>query len=301
MKEKKALLKNLGIILVVLGIFISSCDWFSQPKSAIVARVGKAVLTIDDLNESIPPEYSDKITNKQRVNFVKQWIDTELLYQAALHQKIHKEQEIRDRLERIKKDLLGAEMISRNSVKSSEKAITEEDIVNYYEQHKGTFIRESNVVKYQEIVVTDLKTGWQVRNTVTPNNFSNLASQYSIVPIKEEKDVPYVPVNSLPEEISDLLFRIRIGGTTSPVTMEDGVHIFRILDKKNAGDISLLEEVREEIVSILSTLAQKQSVENMLADLRQKTDYEIHFNLITTVKKTDSTSTGNDSTGTGVQ
>ena len=301
MKNKMNLYRELmGMALVLITVSYLACDRFSQEKSPVIARVGKSVLTVDDLNNSIPSEYSDKITLEQRKNYVRQWIDTELLYQTALRDKIHKEKEIQDRLERMKKDLLGAEVINRYSLKTPKYKISEEAIINYYEQHKESFLRESDVIKYLEIVVQDLKTGWQVRNAVNPNNFVELASQYSIVPIKDIKNVSYVPTKSLPPEISDLLVRIRIDGTTSPIRMSDGVHIFRIVDKKMAGDICLLEEVKEEIVSILSTEAQKKNIENLHAELRQKTDHEFHFELITekmpATDKADTNNTINDTT-----
>jgi parvulin-like peptidyl-prolyl isomerase len=281
--------------LILLTIVCLTCDKFSKETSPVIAKVGKAVLTIDDLNKSIPHDYSDKITRKQRINYVKQWIDSELLYQAALRNKIHKEKKVQERLERMKKDLLGAEVINRNSLKNSGDKISEEAIINYYEQHKDSFIREYDVIKYLEIIVQDLKTGWHVRNAVTPNNFLELAAQYSIVPVKEAGNVQFVPTNSLPPEISDLLIRIRINGTTSPIRMSDGVHIFRIIDKKKAGEICLLEEVKEEIVSILATEAQKKHIENLHAELTQKTDHEFHFELIAEnnleINNTDNNST----------
>lgn len=305
MKRKKCLyVWILGVVFFTISVLIIACGKISEEKSPVIARVGKSVLTVDDLNNSIPPEYSSKITHEQGKNYVMKWIDTELLYQTALRDKIHKEKEIQDRLERMKKDLLGAEVINRYSLKTPKYKISEEAIINYYEQHKASFIRKSDVIKYLEIIVQDLKTGWQVRNAIKPNNFIELASQYSIVPIKDAGNIPYVPTKSLPPEISDLLVRIRINGTTSPIRMSDGVHIFRIIDKKKAGDICLLEEVKEEIVSILSTEAQKKSIENLHAELRKKTDHEFHFELITqnltrintTDTATTTTTTTNDST-----
>jgi parvulin-like peptidyl-prolyl isomerase len=297
--RRKSDVKGAAMIVICIILLCLNCDKFSKDDSPVIARVGKAVLTVDDLNNSIPPEYSDKITGEQRKNYVQQWIDTELLYQTALREKIHKDREIQERLEKMKKDLLGAEVINRYSLKTPQLKISEEAIINYYEQHKDSFIRGADVIKYQEIIVQDLKTGWKVRNAVKPNNFSELASQYSIVPIKDARNVPYVPTNSLPPEISDLLVRIRINGTTSPIQLSDGVHIFRIVDKKMAGETCLLEEVKEEIVSILSTQAQKKNIEKLHAELRTKIDHEFHFERITEnlPKNTeDTTTTLNDST-----
>lgn len=268
------------VFSLILFTFLN-CEKFSKPDSPVIARVGRSLLTLDDLNKSIPSEYSNRITREQRINYVKQWIDTELLYQEALRQKIDKEIDIRMRLEKMKKDLLGAEMISRNSFGTKKQKYSEEAINNYYEQHKESFIRESDVVKYIEIIVDNVKTGWKVRNMVTQDNFLELAAQFSTIPVQDPNTAPYIPLNSLPQDLSNVIFTIRVNGTTSPIQLPDGVHIVRVLDKQSAGDTCLVEEVKDEIVGALSTQSQKKDIENLLADLRQKTDCEFHFELIT--------------------
>lgn len=273
--------KNLHFLfisfLVLLG---TNCDYFNKSESPVIARVGKSILTLDDLNKSIPENYSDKITKKQRINYVKQWIDTELLYQAALKKKIHKEKKIKQRLKQMKKDLLGAEMISRLTTNFKNAVVTEEEIQTYYSEKKDSFIRKNDVIKYVEIVVDNLATGWKVRNLVKDDNFLDLASKFSIVQVQDPRSAHFVPINDLPKEISDVAFRIRINGTTSPIKLEDGVHIVRVLDKQSANEVSLLEEVYDDILSTLSTQKQRQQMEFMLSDLRNKTDYEFNFDII---------------------
>ncbi len=272
--------KKLFLFISFLVLSGLNCDYFSKSDSPIIARVGRSVLTLDDLNKSIPANYSEKITKKQRINYVKQWIDTELLYQAAIKKKIHKEQKIKQRLKQMKKDLLGAEMITRLSTDFKNAIVTDEEIEAYYNEKKDNFVRKNDVIKYVEIVVDNLTTGWKVRNIVKDDNFLDLASKFSTVPVQDPRNAQFVPVNELPKEISDIAFRIRINGTTSPIKLEDGVHIVRVLDKQSAGDICLIEEVYDDILSTLSAKKQRQQMEYMLSDLRNKTDYEFNFDII---------------------
>lgn len=277
MSNKQKLLIMLLASLITFGF---NCDYFSKSDSPVIARVGKSTLTLEDLNKSIPANYSDKITKKQRINYVKQWIDTELLFQAALKKKIHKEKKIRQRLQQMKKDLLGAEMITRLTTDFKNTVVTEDEILAYYNEKKDNFIRKDDVVKYVEIVVDNLTTGWKVRNLVKDDNFLDLASKYSTVPVQDPRSAQFVSLKELPNEISDIAFRIRINGTTSPIKLEDGIHIVRILDKQASGEISLLEEVHDDILSTLSAKKQREQMEYMLSDLRNKTDYEFNFDII---------------------
>src|SRR5271157_3031300 len=123
--------------LFLLCLFMALAGFFCRQKNQgpIVARVGHRVLTLDDLYKSIPPEYSDFITREQMINYVKQWIDNEILYQEAMRQKIDKEEAIKERLRRMKQDLLCAEMINRNSISSQNIQISDDMIQNYYNEN----------------------------------------------------------------------------------------------------------------------------------------------------------------------
>jgi hypothetical protein len=273
----------LGALLIVV-----LCVCQKSPQSPVIARVGKQVMTLEDLYKSIPPEYSHYITRDQMVNYVKQWIDTELLFAEAMRRKINTEKEIQQRIEKMKKDLLSAEIINRCAIASTPIQIPEAAIQAYYDARKHVYIRESDVIKYIEIVVDSLKTAWAVRNQVTEQNFLDLASQYSKIPVPDPRGAPSISVNALPPGLKEVILQIRVMGTTAPIPMADGFHILRVLDKQKAGTTCDLDEVREEIVNTLTTEAHNKEIEALLSGLRLKMDYEFHFDRIPDKTATDS-------------
>jgi len=251
-----------------------------KDKSPVVARVNKSKLTLRDLNKSIPASYSGRVTRKQRLNFVKQWMDTELLYQSALKNKLDKKKEIKNRLDKMKRDLLSAEMLNNITSDLQTPQITENDIRTYYENHKESFVRENDIVKYVEIVTENLRTGWKVRNLVKKDNFMELAKNYSIEATQSPKLAKFVAVNELPKELGAIIFGIRVGGTTSPIKYDNKVHIVRLLDKRSAGEISQLDEVRESIVSTLISQKRIEQINLRMANLRNGSDYEFNAAVI---------------------
>ncbi len=273
-------MKKLFVFFVVAMVFAwAGCE--SRDPDQVVARVGNSTLTLDDLFKSIPPEYSDHITREHMISYVKQWIDTELLYQEALRRRIHKEPEIRDRLQKMKRDLLSAEIISRSTVVGADKnPVGPKDVETYYEEHKEALTRNTAVAKYVEIVVDDAKTAWQVRNQITDENFLDLAARYSTIPVEDPRSAEFIPIDRLPSEIGAVIEKTKISGTSVPFEMADGYHIVRVLDKQDAGTISSINEVREEIVGTLATENQKEDIESLLSSLRLKTDLEYHFDKI---------------------
>jgi hypothetical protein len=276
---------NTALFFCVSFMLLGCSEQSSKDKSPVIARVGKAVLTVDDLNHCIPPEYKEQISDKQRIDYVKQWIEKELLYQAALRQKLHKEPDIRSKLDQMKKDFLGAEMISRNIARIQAEKIPEEEIINFYEQNKNSFIRQNDVVKYTEIIVDNLNSAWTIRNQITPENFYELASEYSITPVQDPQKVRFIPINALPAEIAATVASLMVNRISLPVKYTDGIHIIYLLDKQKKGGICFLEEVREDVINTIITRAQQAAINTLIADLRQKTDYEFHFELVSQTKK----------------
>jgi PPIC-type PPIASE domain len=253
----------------------------NRPKGPVVARVGESVLTLDELYKSIPPEYSDFITREQVVSYVKQWIDNKVLYDEALRLKIDKEEPIRERLRRMKEDLLCAEMVSRSAASSQATKVGEEAIESYFNGNRAKFVRQTNVAKFLQIVCGDMNTAAKVHALATADNFTSLAAQYSKVPQPDAKSIPYVKLSDLPPEFAQEIISTKINGTTGVVKTDAGFCVARVLDKQPKGTPCELAEVKEDIATVLAARMQNAAVEHLISSLRTKMRVEANLDLIT--------------------
>jgi len=270
-------------VLICTVILLAGCEnnFSAQKKSSspVIARVGNAVLTIDDLTASIPMEYRDIITYEQNAHFVRQWISTELLYQEALRRKVDREREIKARLDKMKKDLLSAEIINRNSL-NNRGEVSDLAVREYYENNKNLFIREHDVVRYQEIVVQDLSLAWEIRNTVTHEKFGDVLAAHSKIPLTNLDNPPFVPMDAVPPFLRARIVTLTVPSIGGPYRSDDGFYILRILGKYDKGAISTLEEVYDDIVAKLTNMSQRGEIDRLIADLRLKTNVEFNTDLI---------------------
>ncbi len=268
-----------GLLAACFAAALVNC--INRPKGPVVARVGSDVLTLDELYKSIPPEYSDFVTREQIVNYVKQWIDNKILYNEAIRLKIDKDEIIRGRLRRMKEDLLCAEMISRNAVPLQEIRVPEDVIENYYNDNKTKFVRERNVAKYLQIVCDDYNTALKVRSLVTPDNFLNLASQYSKAPAPDPKNAAYVKLDEIPAEVAQEISSTKINGTSNVIKTGSGYCIVRVLDRQPKGTLCQLSEVKDDITNILAAKMQNATIERLISSLRSKMIVEAHLEIVT--------------------
>jgi len=279
------------VCFAVLGLMLLSgvfgCSRELAPKKlvgTVVARVGSAYLTLEELQASIPAEYSYVITREQNLQYVRQWINTELLYQEALLLKIDQEPEIRARLEKMRKDLLSSEVISRGSSRGAAE-VSEQAVREYYETNREQFIREAGVVRYEDIVVDDLTLAWKIRGSATHETFRSLAKAHSKYQTEnlmdEDAPVPYVPIDAIPPIVRNAIVAAAVPSITGPYRdPEAGFHILRVIGKFEKGSIASIDEVRDEIVSRLSNMTQKGEMERLIAEIRSRADVEFNQELV---------------------
>ncbi len=272
-----------SLLLICTGflsllLFFTACEHKSD--SPVIARVGKATLTLDDLYASMPPEMREQITREQNIQYIRQWMDTEILYQEALRKRIHREKVNRNRLERMKKDLLAAEMISRSTIRAQNNLLDSRHVEEYYEQNKENFPREQDMVRFQEIIVEDLAAAHEIRRTLNGSNFKEVADSRSDDLVHSYIDTLFLPLDELEPAISRAISNTAAPGITTPVRTDVGFHIINLIAKFEKDSISTLEEVRDIITDRLSNEKQKKEAQRMISELRLKTNTEFNFDLI---------------------
>ncbi len=270
--------KYLLIFSVVTGIAVLQCT--QKDTSPVIAKVGNEILTLDELKRNMPVEYRDQFSKEQNINYVKQWRDTELLFQEAVRNKIDKEPEIKKRLQKMQKDLLAAEVISRFTFENNDSAVSSSAISRYYNEHQKDFIRDRDKIKYLEIIVEDQKTAWYINRNLTNENFEDLSAQYSKIPSTGSTSISPIPVDEIPVEIRNVISNYSIEVNTIPVKTDLGFHVIRVLERLNKDGFCNEDEVRDEIISILTNNIQKQRIEKLLSDLRLKTDVQFNLDLL---------------------
>jgi hypothetical protein len=284
-KNKAASKRSIAVVVTALSCLLAFTAFeipgcqpqHKKPEGAVIARVGHAYLTLEELQASIPPEYSSAITRDQNIQYVRQWVNTELLYQEALRQRIDHEPDTKARLEKMKKDLLSSEVISRSAM-SGGASIDEESVREYYEANREQFVRESNVVRYETILVDDINLAYEIRRTATHETFKDVARTYSKVQLAE--NTPYAALDAIPPVLRNAIVAAATPSITGPYRSEEGFYVLRVVSKFDAGTIASLDEVRDEIVSRLSSITQQGEIEKLIAEVRSRAHVEFNIDLI---------------------
>ncbi|MDZ7264284.1 MAG: hypothetical protein ONB16_06845 [candidate division KSB1 bacterium] len=139
----------------------------TKHPGAVVARIGSREITQGDIDfelSQLPPELRSIYTTKEKkVEFLKQYILTELLYDSAVRQGLDKDSEIVEAAFQAKKNFMVQKLLQEQI--SSKIKIEPADVELYYQANKskyaekddkGNVVREKSLDEVQKQVTQDL-------------------------------------------------------------------------------------------------------------------------------------------------
>ena len=149
----------------------------------VVAQIGDRKITLGELENEIqklPPEHQKRFSeNKQgKLDFLKQYVQNELLFQMAERAGLNKEQKIRERVNDFEKMLL-VQQVYKNNV-MDKITIAPEDIRLYFDGHKEEFRKKE--MQQQDSKTSDTKTAPVSEEDLFKKNAPVIASR-----LREEK------------------------------------------------------------------------------------------------------------------
>ncbi len=255
---RKALpIASVGAVILAI-VLLSGCKKTPE-KVSVLAQVGKSTLTLAELRESFPAELEPLIHREQYLDFIKRWIDDEVIYQQALKSNLSQDSSIARKLAKLQRKLLIEEFLSREN---SSEVFEPDDMAmsQYYEMHKEDFRRKSSEIKYVHLRVASSKLAADLRNKISRGDFLVIAATNSLDPIPESYgSVLFKKQNELPPCLAQEINIVSVGSISQPINCPDGAYLVKVLEKQEVGSLISFTEAKEEINNIL-VLARKDKI-----------------------------------------
>jgi len=260
-----------GLAVLILGLAFLACEKTEDGKA--LAKVNQRLLTEEDLESEIPVGSEEKVTLDQKREYVRRWIRNELLYQEALKSKIDQQKDIKQRMEQITKDFLVTNFVEREFADSF--VVSPEEIKEYYEGNKETFLREEDEIRASHVVVRTQKEAELIRTRlVFGADFRRVAAEESLDPDTKFRggDLGYFTKEMAHPAIAEAAFKLEKEHFSKPIKTEWGFHVIKVTDKKRKGTIREIWEVENLIANILSNQKRKEVVDRYIETLKEKYD-----------------------------
>lgn len=258
-------MRKAGIYIILTALVLSSCSSLFE-KEEPVAKVGDKVLTMTELAKNTPDYLDATDSSLWTDDYIKKWIQRELLLQKAEENLKADMKDVSDELEEYRNSLIVFRYKNELIKEKMDTVLKDSDLQKYFNEHRESFILNRNIVK-----AIYIKIPLQV---TSPENLRELCSSND--PEKQAKLNEYcisyakafdrfndqwisadMVLQNIPERISDqklFLEKNRFSESSDKVYY----YIVYIRDYRLAGQVSPIEYVENDIRNIILS---KQKIE----------------------------------------
>lgn len=231
------------VLLVALPLM--SCE--RQTPSPVIAQVGDATLTVDELRSTIPEETLSRATRSDLEEYITQWVREELLYQAAESMGYRKDPRVEERTREARRSIM-VDVFLEDEL-DMRPFIAEEEIDSYYQNNQDSFRREEAEIRAEILWFDDEMRAGQARTAIAGGmSFAEIEADTSFSVTAADLEPSYLSQPEFGEELGDTVFGLRRGTLSNIARVGDNYALIRVIDRQEAGTIRTLEEVRDEIV-----------------------------------------------------
>lgn len=268
-------------LIFTLGLGLGSCKKKEQiqkqaqleiPPDAgeMIARVNNGVLTEKDLNRYFPEAQKNLTSLERKRDYVRRWIQNEILYQEAKRRGIDQEENIKWQIDQTVRNIIVEGFLQEEA--GARVTVSEEETKQYYQEHKEMFRRDQDEVRISHILVKNIAEAGLVGVRIQEGeSFDSIAKQMSLDEGTKEKggDMGYVPLSNLPPQFYEVITKLKTNEISSPINTEYGFDIVMVTDRREKGSLKEYELVKEEITNSLILTKQKKELQNLFNQLKK--------------------------------
>jgi len=233
-------------------------------RTGEIVRVGDVVLAGDDVNKLVPEDERIPLTIEERQEFVRRWVDTEVLRQEAVRRGLKSDPYVEARLKELEQQFLADYLVFTELRRRTQ--VSEEEIEAYYGAHEREYLYEYRV---SQILVNTPEDAAKVQTLLRTKPWAWVANRYSVDPIaKRGGDLGYLTKGNMIPELEAVVFTMKPGEMSGVIKSDFGYHIFRLDDVREALVAVGLEDMREQIMNTLMLEKRKRTYREFLDSLK---------------------------------
>ena len=269
-----------GLLVTGLVAALWGCGG-GAPEGAgpVVARVGDATLTEGDLAEALGDVPAGLDSAASRAHVVEQWVQRELLVQAARAQGLDEDPAVRRRLAETERATLENAALDAFFAQTPATP-TDEDLRAYYDRNRESLALREPYVRLRHLRLADRGRAGEARASFQRAIASPFPDSLFAVVAREYADDPagavalsgeYVAerrVGGLDGGLGARVAQLPAGAQVAVVPEGRVVHVVQVVDRVPAGTVPPFRLVRDELAERLSVQRRREAEARMIQRLR---------------------------------
>lgn len=242
----------------------------------VIARIGKEQITDTQLNKELQklPEWMQEEYNKpeKKIEFLKQYIATELLYRKTKRLGYEKDPDIRQKLSDITRELMVQKLLEKE-LKEKVK-ISPDQVELYYKANKDKYIEPAKV----KISYVTAESEEKLKET----------EEFKELPDLIEEGSGYIAGIGESKELIEMAFKTEPQNTAGPIKIGEKFCKIKVLEKMPKREFPF-EEVKDKVSYEYQSERQKIVFQELLEETLKAEDVEIYETTEGTEKKVENT------------
>lgn len=270
---------KLHSLVVFTAILLVGCGK-SEPSKTPVARIDSETLTLEDIVARF--DSTRDVSDAQVHSYVQRWITDELLYREAVRRGLDQRPDITTKLQDIRRQLVINALLEEEVYSGTPEAISNDDVRQYYDEHRHEFILTSDVVLISFALFLDRETANGFRLAVLrgtpwsqalqairqdPAQRGNLVSSIDSLYFTQQTLVP--------AELWRAAMGIGLQNPSFPIRTEEGFYVLTVWKLARQGQTAELPYVEKEIRSRLTIERRRKRYDRLLENLRARHAVEV--------------------------
>jgi hypothetical protein len=252
----------------------------TEPPATPVARLDDRTLTLEEIRGQL--DSARGISSAELNEYVRRWINNEILYDEAVRRGLDRSESVRARLEEVHRQLAVNALLDEEVYTNGSTEIRPEEIAEYYQAHNAEFRLTSDIALMSFALFRDRDAANNFRTSVLRGATwkdaleQRLADPKEALTILAHVDSTYRTQNTLlPVE----LWRVASASTKAepsfPIRTSEGFYVLIVWKLSRQGQIADLPYVEQEIRSRLVIERRQRLLNDLIENLRAKHSVEI--------------------------
>lgn len=275
MRNYKTLTKNKILIIIILLLAVTSCKSEIPVKEVYIAEVGNTKLTQKELEKHLG---SNVGITKYKDEFVRDWVEKEILAQISIENKLLTENNYTRIIENSKRELAAAIAVA-DFLKSYKIEISDAELKEYFNVNEEdynfsddayilnlvSFSNEESAIRFRNNAIID---GWE-------KAVERLVEDDELLESKQDKIFKLSEIQS--RRISRVLQKLYNDEISLVIETElNNFVVVQQIDKINQNSIPNFKYVKNDVYKSFLILKQKEIIRNYLDSLLTQKNIKIY-------------------------
>ncbi|MFC1559039.1 peptidyl-prolyl cis-trans isomerase [Gemmatimonadota bacterium] len=260
-------------VLTMVLMAAAGCN--NSSPAPVIAQVGDATLSVEDLRNAIPEETLRTSTRDDLQDYINQWVREELLFQAAESMGYDRDDRVTERVAEARRGIL-VDIFLEDEL-DMRPFIAEDQIAEFYQNNLETFVRIESEVAVEILWFDESADGEAARRAALEGRpFSEMVGDTSFGVVAADIESEYLTRRELGEELGDAVFAMTNSDLSSLIPAGGSYALVRVIDRQDSGTTRTLEEVRNEIIMRQTSDLWEMKLDELLRRLLEQSSISIN-------------------------